>query len=171
MAYDGRCSTNLWRGAGVGLLAGIAGAYAMDLFQAFLGGLSSGGGSRQENSGQQPASSEPATVKAADAIAGRILSRPLEQSEKEPAGQAMHYAMGAVTGAIYGVIADALPQAGIGAGLPLGAAVWAIADEGAVPALNLSKPFCEYPASSHISALLSHLVYGVTTDGVRRLIQ
>ncbi|MGH7936018.1 MAG: DUF1440 domain-containing protein, partial [Chthoniobacterales bacterium] len=100
-----------------------------------------------------------------------ILSRPLEQSEKEPAGQAMHYAMGAVTGAIYGVIADAWPQAGIGAGLPFGAAVWAIADEGAVPALNLSKPFCENPASSHVSALLSHLVYGLTTDCVRRLIQ
>lgn len=156
MTYDGQCSINLWRGAGIGLLAGTAGAYAMDLFQAFLGGLSSGGGSRRENSGRQQASSEPATVKAADVIAGKILGRPLEQSEKEPAGQVMHYAMGAVTGAMYGVITDALPQAGIGAGLPLGAAVWAIADEGAVPALKLSKPICESPASSHVSALLSH---------------
>lgn len=168
MAYDKSRPVNLWRGAGAGLLAGIGGAYTMELFQAFLGGISSGGSSKQENSGQQ-SSSEPATVKAAEAVAESGFNRPLRPSEKKPAGQAMHYGMGAVSGAIYGVITEALPVAGIGAGLPFGAAVWAIADEGAVPALGLSKPPSEYPASSHVPALLSHLVYGLTTDCIRRL--
>ena len=46
--------------------------------------------------------------------------------------------------------------------------MWAIADEMVVPALGLSKPISETEASSHASALASHLVYGVVTDLARR---
>src|ERR1700678_440275 len=42
-------------------------------------------------------------------------------------------------------------------------AVWAIADEIAVPALKLSKPPTDYPVSTHASALAAHLVYGIST--------
>lgn len=38
----------------------------------------------------------------------------------------------------------------------------------AVPALGLSKKPAEYPAAVHAQALASHLVYGLTTDLVRR---
>jgi len=55
--------------------------------------------------------------------------------------------------------------------LPFGAAVWAIADEGIVPAAGLSKSPTEYPLSIHAYALASHLVYGLTTELVRRTVR
>ena len=52
-----------------------------------------------------------------------------------------------------------------------GTAVWLGADEVAVPAFRLSKPPTEYPVSVHAYAFMSHLVYGVTTDLVRRAVR
>src|SRR5215831_9326800 len=51
------------------------------------------------------------------------------------------------------------------------AAVWLIADEIIVPALGLSKPPTKYPLSTHASSIASHLVYGMTTEIVRREIR
>ncbi len=54
--------------------------------------------------------------------------------------------------------------------MPFGAAVWLVADDAVVPALGFSKAVTEYPLSTHAYALSSHLVYGLTTDVVRRLV-
>lgn len=56
----------------------------------------------------------------------------------------------------------------LGLGLPFGAAVWFVADEIALPALGLSKKPTDYPAGVHTKALASHLVYGLSTDLVRK---
>jgi putative membrane protein len=87
------------------------------------------------------------------------------------AGAIAHYAMGATSGAIYGSVAEVAPAATAAEGLPFGAAVWVIADEAVVPALGLSKPANEYPLSIHAYALASHLVFGLTTEIVRRNIR
>ena len=58
-----------------------------------------------------------------------------------------------------------------GAGLPFGAAVWAIADEGIVPAAGLSKSPTEYPPAIHLYAFASHLVFGLTAEVVRRAVR
>ena len=71
-------------------------------------------------------------------------------------------------GAFYGGLAELEPRATAGAGLPYGAAVFVGADEVAVPALGLSKPPQEYPASAHIYGLASHLVYGLSLEMARR---
>ena len=54
------------------------------------------------------------------------------------------------------------------AGIPFGAALWLAADEIGVPAAGLAKGPAEYPVSKHASALAAHLVYGATTELVRR---
>ena len=59
--------------------------------------------------------------------------------------------------------------AGTGGGY--GAAVWLIGDEAVVPLLGLSKPPSQYPASTHVYALASHLVYGLTLEGGRRAVR
>jgi uncharacterized membrane protein YagU involved in acid resistance len=79
--------------------------------------------------------------------------------------------MGISSGAIYGAVAEIIPEAKVGAGLGFGAAVWAIADEGLVPAIGLSKAPTEYPLSIHAYAFASHLVYGLTTEIVRRAVR
>ncbi len=59
----------------------------------------------------------------------------------------------------------------MGAGLPFGSAVWAIADDVVVPALGLSKSPTAYPLSTHAYALTSHWVYGLTTELVRKAVR
>ncbi len=76
--------------------------------------------------------------------------------------------MGAASGMIYGIASEIEPMTTVGAGLLLGTAVWLIADDIVVPALGLAKPPTEYPLSTHAYGLSSHLVYGLTTDLVRR---
>jgi uncharacterized membrane protein YagU involved in acid resistance len=72
-------------------------------------------------------------------------------------------------GTLYGALAAVLPAATSGFGTAFGTALFALADETAVPVLGLSKPPTEYPLSSHAKALASHLVWGATTEAVRRI--
>lgn len=177
---------NVLKGLVAGIIGGLVASWTMDQFQALSSKLSEadkggqgkqdssqhsdqkGGQQKQEQSGEKQ---EPATVKAAEAISKNVFDHQLTKSEKDPAGNAVHYATGAVTGAIYGIAAELMPVAAAGAGLPFGAMVWLIVDEAAVPALGLSKSPREYPLSTHASALASHFVYGLTTDIVRRAVR
>lgn len=92
----------------------------------------------------------------------------LTSDEKKIAGPAVHYALGTGVGGLYGAVAEVVPEVTGGVGLPFGVAFWLVVDETAVPVLGLSKPPNEYPVSTHIYALASHLVYGLTAEGVRR---
>lgn len=112
-----------------------------------------------------------AAERLANAIAVGVSGRALTEHEKEVVGTAFHYAMGAASGVLYGACAEIIPAVKIGAGLPFGAAVWLIADEGIVPAAGLSKSATEYPLAIHAYALTSHLVFGLTTELVRRTVR
>jgi len=70
---------------------------------------------------------------------------------------------------MYGAVTElAGIQGGLVSGVSFGAALFVVADELAVPAAGLSGKPSEFPLSSHLYGLASHLVYGVTTDIVRR---
>jgi len=112
-----------------------------------------------------------AAVRAGNAVAELVFNKKLTKPEKEIAGAMAHYAMGVTSGAIYGAVAEVAPASTAGEGAPFGAAVWLIADEIVVPALGLSKSGKEYPLSTHVYAFASHLVYGVTTEVVRRTVR
>jgi hypothetical protein len=124
-------------------------------FQALLGTLSEAG-----KTSDKKKKDEPANVKAAESISEGVF-HPLIKSEKEPAGMAMHSAIGEGSGLIYGIAAELAPVSAVDAGLPFGAAVWLLTDEIAIPALGLSKPVTAFPLSTHANALSSHLVYGL----------
>lgn len=150
------------KGAIAGLVGGLVGAFVMSEFQTLLSALS------EEKKKTKKEEDEPANVKTAEAVSEGVFDHKLKKSEKEPAGEAIHYAMGAGSGLIYGAAAEIAPITTVGLGLPFGAEVWLAADDVIVPALGLSKPVTEYPLSTHAYALASHLVYGLTTDLVRR---
>ena len=40
-----------------------------------------------------------------------------------------------------------------------------------VPALGLSRDSSDYPASVHVYSLASHMIYGLTTELVRRAVR
>jgi putative membrane protein len=110
-----------------------------------------------------------AAERTAVVVSDRLLGLELAGREKkEMAGAVVHYAFGVATGGLYGAIAELKPATTAGAGLPFGATVWLIADEIIVPALGLSKPPTAYPLSTHAYSIASHLVYGLTTEIVRR---
>jgi uncharacterized membrane protein YagU involved in acid resistance len=58
-----------------------------------------------------------------------------------------------------------------GSGAPFGAAVWLLADDITLPAVGLAKWPTQYPVSTHVYALASHLVYGLVTETVRRAVR
>ena len=111
-----------------------------------------------------------ATVETAKVIS-KAFGHELKESEKQTAGTAVHYAFGAVTGGLYGAIAEVTPQVTAGVGLPFGAVFWLVADGVAVPVLGLAKAPTQYPASTHVYALASHFVYGVTAELSRRAVR
>ncbi len=151
------------KGAVAGLVGGLVASFVMSEFQAFLSSLS-----EEEKKPKNKKEDEPANVKTAEAISENVFEHKLKKSEKEPAGEAVHYAMGATSGLIYGIASEIAPVSTVGLGIPFGAAVWLIADDVVVPALGLAKSATEYSLSTHAYALSSHLVYGLTTDLVRR---
>ncbi len=48
------------------------------------------------------------------------------------------------------------------AGLLTGLGLWAVFDEGLVPALGFSAPNGAYPLSTHLRGFVGHLAYGLT---------
>ena len=166
-----RHEPHLLAGAVAGLAGGLAASWIMNQFQAAVPLKTFKKMLGEDTSSSGGGSAEPATVQAAEAVSEGLLDHELTDDEKEWAGPAVHYAFGSGAGAVYGALAEVAPATTVGLGLPFGAAFWLTADEGAVPALGLSKAPWAYPPSVHAYALVSHLVFGLSTEAVRRLVR
>ncbi|MBA3439002.1 MAG: DUF1440 domain-containing protein [Pyrinomonadaceae bacterium] len=179
---------DVWKGVAAGVVGGLVASVVMNQFQSLLSKLageeqrSHGAQSMQQGSPQHGAGHElqkrgsdderdDAAMRLANAVSVGVSGHELTRSEKHTAGTALHYAYGISMGGLYGAAAELAPIITIGAGLAYGASVWVVADEGVVPALGLSKSAAEYPLSVHAYALSSHLVYGLTTEVVRRVVR
>jgi putative membrane protein len=62
-------------------------------------------------------------------------------------------------------------EAPLAVGAAFGTAVWLGADELAMPALGLSRRDVDYPLEAHAQSFAAHIVFGVTTDLVRRAVR
>lgn len=179
---------DLLKGIAAGMIGGLAASWIMNQFQEALGKLMEdkqkphGAQSLQEGSPQHGVGrklqqrgsdkeDDNAAERTASIISEDVFDHKLSEKEKETGGEIAHYAMGAVSGVMYGAAAELLPEVTIGAGLPFGATVWVVADEGLVPALGLSKSPAQYPISKHAYAFASHLVYGLSTELVRNAVR
>jgi hypothetical protein len=172
-----------WRGFVAGAVGGLVAAWAMERFQArFSQATGDALDAAQRRSGHAPAWSgrsqdqvsgepRPATVRTADAAAVATVGRRLEPSEQDAAGPLMHYGFGTAVGAVYGALAETRPELTRLGGVPFGLGVWASADEMAVPAAGLSAAPWERPLRAHTYSMLSHAVYGLTTEAVRKLVR
>jgi hypothetical protein len=179
---------SIYKGIAAGAAGGLVAAYVMNKFQTAVGKLmengegSHGAQSQQQGSPQHGIGRElserglddptdDAAERTATAISAFGLERHLTKSEKEKAGTAIHYAFGVGSGAVYGALTEVMPVAAVCEGTAFGTALWAMADEGIVPAVGLSKSPTKYPPSVHAVSLASHLVYGLTTELVRRAVR
>jgi len=155
-----RRKPSVWKGLAAGMVAGLAAAWTMNQFQALTSRKR-----KAQRDDQNP------TVKAAERISKGVLHRRLPRDRKKQAGAAVHYAYGALAGGLYGALAERSKPVRKLAGILYGAVLWLLGDEVAVPLLRLSKAPTEYPVSNHAMALASHVVYGATTDLVRRAVR
>lgn len=85
--------------------------------------------------------------------------------------EGLNWGLGAATGAAYGALAEFYPAATAKQGASFGMAFAAFTQDGALPALGL-RPRQEYQTSREkTSDLASHIVYGVVTETVRRVVR
>lgn len=179
---------NLWKGTVAGCMGGLAGSWMMLMFQsawsrALHGRIS---GNLRKNVPEHRVKpraefsldsikrlkelrrqEDDATLKVASAISRKIAQRALNHKERNLAGAAIHYLLGAAAGGLYGAVSEFWPVARTGQGVPFGAAVAVVADGIAVPTLGFSRPPHKVPASNMAYGLATHGVYGLTTELVR----
>lgn len=170
---------HLLRGILAGAGAGLAASWVMNVFMAGPGeqlrqSLQTREEKQQEQQHQrdQELSGEPqedATTKTADALfATATGGQHLSLEGRQKGGPVVHYGFGALMGALYGGLAEysSAVKSGVGAGF--GSALFAGADLVAVPSLHLSPPLRESPPETLVTPLAAHLVYGFTTELLRR---
>ncbi len=160
------------KGAVAGAIGGACGAYTMELFQQWWNDLEKRAApKRKAHAIKESPTAEPATIKVAERISKTVLDTELSDELKPLAGEAVHYATGASIGAVYGAVAEIFPPARMFSGLGMGVVAWWTADNMFVPAQRLGKKPEQTPPSTHAYALASHLVYGFTTEFVRRIVR
>ena len=169
-------------GAGIvaGVVAGLVASWVMNEFMAGPGGKLQKAlqtddekqRAAREEAKQEDAPKEDATMKTADALAVIATGgRHLSTEQKQKGGPIVHYAFGALMGGVYGALAEYSSATTAGFGTAFGGALFTGADLIAVPALNLSSAPSDSPLSSLANPFAAHLVYGVTTECVRRLVR
>src|SRR5207237_3346411 len=96
------------KGAVAGAIGGAAGAYTMELFQAWWNDAEKRlAPKRRAHAAKDTAArakDEPATVKVAGRVSKKVLDRPVPDELKPAAGEAVHYTTGATIRAIYGFV-------------------------------------------------------------------
>jgi len=183
MAENGR---SVSAGMIAGAIGGLAASWVMNVFMEAAGEKIQQAAARWDGSGKKEQAQqsqarneagheepkEDATMKTADAVVSAVTGgRHLTMTGKQRGGPMVHYAFGALMGALYGMAAEATPVSTVGFGTAFGGVLFAVADLWAVPALHLSGSSADAPISSLATPFSAHLVYGATTEGVRRLVR
>ena len=99
--------------------------------------------------------------------AGVNLSR--KQRRKSP--QIVEYAFGTLCGGIYGALAEVIPEVTTGFGTVYGATLFTGASEIVIPALGWIDPPKKRTPVQHLGGLAGNVVYGATTETIRRLLR
>ena len=161
-----------------GVLAGIAGglvaSWVMNEFSTTVGQKISETVETPEEKQElkEQSDGEDATMKMADKIVETVTGgQHLTHEQREVGGPIVHYTMGAISGAIYGGLAEYCDATKAGFGTTFGAVLFATADVFGVPAMGVGKWPDQYPVSSLANPLATHLVYGFTTELVRRVVR
>jgi putative membrane protein len=166
------------KGIAAGVAAGLAATWAMSEFQGVWSRVvhgrepASAGGRHDARDWQERNEDQNANEVVAQKIAAQTIARPLTDDELRVAAPAVHYTFGAVMGGLYGGLAETAPApTSVATGAAYGTLIWIGSDEIAVPLLGLSKPGVTYPFEAHLQSWATHLVYGVTTELVRRAVR
>lgn len=163
-----------------GVLAGVAGglvaSWLMNLYVEGPGAkLQSMLETDEEKAQEKQQEDEPkqdATMKAADAVVHSVTGgQHLSLEGRQKGGPIVHYTFGALMGGLYGGLAEYADAATTGYGSVFGTALFAGADMVLVPAAGLSGSPAGQPMKFLAAPWSAHVVYGMVTEAVRRLVR
>jgi putative membrane protein len=102
-------------------------------------------------------------------LVNRMAGRSLTEGEEEVSVQAIHWGFGALAGGVYGALAEYQPAVTGRLGATFGLTLCGITHASALPMMGLTEKPEDQPAREHVSELVTHAIYGVTTELVRRV--
>ena len=104
-------------------------------------------------------------------LVNRIASRPLSETEEVVSVQAIHWGFGALVGGAYGAVAEYQPVVTGRLGANFGLTLCGMTHASTLPIMGLTESPENQPAREHASELVTHAIYGMTTEVVRRVVR
>ena len=104
-------------------------------------------------------------------LAERVAGHELVGPQREVAVEAIHWGFGALTGAAYGALVEYYPAATAKDGATFGMALSSLTHGTVLPAMGLAAKPEEQTARERTSEMATHVVYGVVTETVRRVVR
>ena len=90
---------------------------------------------------------------------------------KKGATEGIHWGFGTITGGVYGVAAEFSPRITAWRGAAFGLGLNRLMHEGLLPGTGFAAPVKDQPAQERVSEWVTHAVYGVVTEVVRRAVR
>jgi putative membrane protein len=104
-------------------------------------------------------------------LAEQVAGHSLPEGQKQLATQAIHWGFGAAAGAVYGALVEVEPSMGAWKGAAFGLTLNRLTHESVLPRMGLAAHKEEQPTQERISEWVTHAVYGIFTDTVRRAVR
>jgi len=104
-------------------------------------------------------------------LAERFAGHELVGTQKEVAPEAIRWGFGALTGAAYGALVEYYPAATAKDGAGFGMALSSLTHGTVLPAMGLAAAPEEQTTRERTSEMATHVVYGVVTELVRRVVR
>ena len=170
-------SNSVAKGLLAGLIGGAVGTLVLNLFQtASLKGTEVA--EKQIGNGQKYTKEQQGLLKGyerAHAItavqAAGAVGIKLSGKQRRNSPQIVEYAFGTLCGGIYGALAEVIPEVTTGFGTIYGATLFTGASEIVIPALGWIDPPNKRTPVQHLGGLAGNVVYGATTETIRRLLR
>ena len=144
---------SILKGALAGMVGGLAGAGAKVLAEKLF---------PPRAAGQTP----PPIV-----LAEQVAGHPLPPTQQQAAMHSIHWGFGAIAGAVYGAAVEMEPSVGAWKGAAFGLTLNKLTHESLLPKMGLAAAKEEQPPQERISEWVTHAVYGIFTETVRRAVR
>jgi uncharacterized membrane protein YagU involved in acid resistance len=111
--------------------------------------------------GEHHTRDEYSNVALARVLYTKVAGHPPSERAKPLLGTAVHWGFGVASGALYALARDTREGLDMRGGLTLAMGLWALVDEIGLSLGGFQDAPTSYPARAHVSALVSHVAYGV----------
>jgi putative membrane protein len=106
-----------------------------------------------------------------EVLVEKLAGGELVSTKKQFATGAIYWGFGALTGAAYGAVVEYYPPASAKDGAGFGMALSSLTHDTVLPAIGLAADPEEQTARERTSEMATHVVYGVVTETVRRVVR